>query len=140
MEGVILLIKPSRQDFAWYQGLRRPPWLSFASSIPLLWLLIQIAVYLSCLVSWQARSNWNLVIAYLVLLGLVEGRTWLLCRSRRLAAGMWLGLLGWAYGLILAVALLPISVLASLLLLPYLLWAPVEALVTREMRRLNQGC
>lgn len=140
MEGVILLIKPTGKDFAWYQGLRRPPWLSLASSIPLLWLFIQIAIYFSCLVSWQARENWNLVLAYLVLLVLLEGRTWLMCRSRRLATGMWLGLLGWAYALILAAVLLPLSSLASALLLPYLLWAPVEALITREMRRLNKGC
>lgn len=140
MEGVILLINPTRKDFAWYQGLRRPSWLPFASSIPLIWLLIHIGFYLSSLVSWQARSNWNLVLAYIVLLILVEGYTWLMCRSRRLATGSLLCLLGWAYGLILAAALLPISPLASALLLPYLLWAPVEALITWDMRRLNKGC
>lgn len=140
MEGVILLINPTRKDFAWYQGLRRPPWMPFASSIPLIWLLIHIGFYFSSLVSWQARNNWNLVLAYIVLLVLVEGYTWLMCRSRRLATGTLLCLLGWAYGLILAAALLPISLLAASLLIPYLLWAPVEALITWDMRRLNKGC
>lgn len=140
MEGVILLIKPSRRDFAWYQGLRQPPWVSFASGIPLIWLLIQIAIYLSSLLSWQARSNWNLVLAYILLLVLVEARTWLMCRSRRLSTGVGLGLLGWAYGLILAAVLWPVSSRASALLLPYLLWAPMEALITSDMRRLNKGC
>lgn len=140
MEGVILLINPTRKDFAWYQGLRRPPWMPFASSIPLIWLLIHIGFYLSSLVSWQARNNWNLVFAYLVLLALVEGYTLLMCRSRRLATGTLLCLLGWAYGLILAAALLPISMLASALLIPYLLWAPMEAMITWDMRRLNKGC
>jgi len=140
MEGVILLINPTREDFAWYQGLRRPAWLRFTSSIPVIWLLIHIGVYFSSLVSWQARNNWNLVLAYIVLLLLVEGYTWLMCRSRRLATGTLLCLLGWAYGLILAAALLPITPLASALLIPYLVWAPVEALITWDMRRLNKGC
>lgn len=139
MEGVILLINPTRKDFAWYQGLRRPRWVPFAGSIPLIWLLIHVAFYLSSLVSWQARNNWNLVLAYIVLLVLVEGYTWLMCRSRRLATGTLLCLLGWAYALILAASLLSVSTLASALLLPYLLWAPIEALITWDMRRLNSA-
>lgn len=139
MEAVILLIKPSRADFAWYQGLRRPAWLTFAASIPMIWLLIHIGFYLSSLVSWQAHHNWNLVLAYIVLLVLVETPTWLMCRRRRLATGTWLCLLGWAYGLLLAAAVLPLTPQASALLLPYLLWAPVEALIIWTMRSLNRG-
>jgi tryptophan-rich sensory protein len=139
MEGVILLINPTRKDFAWYQGLRRPTWVRFSSSIPLIWLLIHIGFYFSSLLSWQVRNNWSLVLAYMPLLVLVEGYTWLMCRTRRLGAGMWLCLAGWAYGLILAVALLSVSQLSSILLVPYLVWAPFEALITWEMRRLNGG-
>lgn len=140
MEGVILLINPTRQDFAWYRGLRRPSWVPFSASIPLIWLLIQVGFYFSSLVSWQVRSNWNLVFAYIVLLVFVEGYTWMMCRSRRLATGAVLCLVGWAYGLLLAAALLQVSLLASALLVPYLLWAPVEALIIWDMRRLNKGC
>lgn len=139
MEGVILLINPTRKDFAWYQGLRRPGWVTFSTSIPLIWLLIHVGFYVSSLVSWQARSNWGLVLAYILLLVLVEGYTWMMCRTRRLGTGTLLCLVGWAYGLILAVALLSVSPLAAALLLPYLLWAPLEALITWEMRRLNRG-
>lgn len=140
MEGVILLIKPTRQDYAWYQGLRRPSWMPFASNIPLIWLLIHVAFYASSLASWEARNNWTLVLAYIVLLMFVQGSPWLLCRSRRLATGTLVCLLGWVYGVILATALLPVSLTASVLLLPYLLWAPVEALVIWDMRRFNRGC
>jgi tryptophan-rich sensory protein len=140
LEGVILLVNPTGQDFAWYQGLRRPPWVPFTSSVPLIWLLIHIGLYFSCLVSWQALSNLNLLLAYILLLVLVQGYTWLMCRRRRLATGALLCLLGWAYALLLALALLPVSRLASALLLPYLLWAPMQALIIWDMRRFNKGC
>ena len=140
MEGVILVINPTRKDFAWYRGLRRPNWVPFSASIPLIWLLIHVGFYLSSLVSWQVRNSWNLVLAYLLLLVLVESYTWMMCRSRRLATGTMLCLAGWAYGMILAASLLTVSTLASALLVPYLLWAPVEALITWDMRRLNRGC
>ena len=137
MEGVILLINPTRKDFARYRGLRRPYWVPFAASIPIIWLLIHIGFYLSSLVSWQVSGSWNLVFAYVLLLVLVESYTWVMCRTRRLGTGSLLCLLGWAYAMVLAAALLPLSALASALLLPYLLWAPLEALITWEMRRLN---
>jgi len=140
MEGVILLINPSRSDFAWYQGLRRPQWVPFAASIPLIWLLIHVSFYVSSLLSWQARNNWTLIMAYILLLILVEGTTWLMCRRRRLATGTLMCLLGWLYGILLSAILLPVAPLASALLVPYLLWAPVEALITWDMRRLNRGC
>ena len=140
MEGVILLINPTRKDFTWYQGLRRPGWVRFATSIPLIWLLIHAGFYLSSLVSWHAHNSWPLVGAYLLLLVLVELYTWLMCRTRRLSTGILICLIGWGYGLVLAAGLLPFSSLAAMLLLPYLVWAPIEALITWDMRRLNPGC
>jgi translocator protein len=140
MEGVILMINPTRRDFAWYQGLRRPRWVTFSASIPLIWLLINACFYLSALVSWHASNSWPLVFAYLLLMVLVESYTWLMCRTRRLSTGTILCILGWVYGVLISLYLVPLSPMAALLLVPYLLWAPLEALITWEMRRLNPGC
>ena len=140
MAGVILLINPSPKDFAWYQGLRRPGWVPFKALIPTLWLLIHACFYFSALISWSLRYSWNLVLAYVFLLVLVESYTWLLCRSRRLAVGMLFCLLGWGYGLIFTLLLRSISDSSALLMLPYLVWMPVEALIISQMRRLNPGC
>ncbi|MEI7667343.1 MAG: tryptophan-rich sensory protein [Synechococcaceae cyanobacterium ELA263] len=140
MEGVILLINPTRKDFAWYQGLRRPPWVTFSAFIPVVWLLIHACFYVSALISWSVRSSWNLVLAYVLLLALVEGYTWLMCRSRRLSAGTILCLVGWSYGLILTLLLISISPSSALLMLPFLCWTPLEALITWQMRQLNPGC
>ncbi|MFZ0409245.1 MAG: tryptophan-rich sensory protein [Cyanobium sp.] len=139
MEGVILLINPTRKDFAWYQGLRRPSWLTFSASIPLIWLLIHACFYLSALISWSARNSWNLVLAYVVLLIQVEGYTWLMCRSRRLSAGTMICLISWTYGLFLTMLLSTISLSSALLMLPFLFWTPIEGLITWQMRQLNPG-
>ena len=139
MEVVILVINPTRKDFAWFQRLRRPSWLRFHVWIPLIWLAIYATLYLSALVTWEARRDWWLIGGYLVLLMLVEGYTWMMCRTRRLSTGTLLCLVGWLYGLLLSVALLSVSPLGSALLLPYLLWAPIEALITWDMRRINRS-
>jgi len=140
MEGVILLINPTRRDFAWYQGLRRPDWVTFSATIPLIWLVIHAGFYLSALVSWHGRQSWVVILAYLLLLVLVESYTWMMCRTRRLSTGTILCLVGWVYGLVITRLFVADSPLAGLLLVPYLVWAPIEALITWEMRRINPGC
>ena len=138
MAAVILGINPTRKDFAWFQALRRPRWVPFAGLLPLVWMGIYACFYVSALLSWEINASWNLVAAYVGLLVLVEGYTWLMCRTRRLGSGTMVCLLGWCYALWLFWLLQPVSAEASLLLLPYLLWSPLEALITWQMRHLNQ--
>ncbi len=137
MVAVILGINPTRKDFAWFQQLRRPPWLPFPSWIPLIRLSIYLCLYISALLTWHARRDGSLIGAYLGLLVLVEGYTWLMCRSRQLATGTLLCLVGWGFALLLAFHLFSVSELAVVFLLPYLVSAPIEALVTWQMRGLN---
>ena len=106
----------------------------------MIWLLIHACFYLSALISWSIRNNWNLVVAYVLLLILVEGYTWLMCRSRRLSTGTLICVISWVYGLILTVLLLSLSFSSALLMLPFLFWAPVEAMITWQMRQINPGC
>ena len=75
---------------------------------------------------------------YLGLLLLVQGYTWLICRTRSLAKGTAIGLAGWLWGGALTVLVLGPSPVAALLLVPYLLWSPVGTLVTWQMQRLNR--
>jgi tryptophan-rich sensory protein len=55
-----------------------------------------------------------------------------------LANGTLIGLAGWAWGVALATLLLPHSVPAAWLLIPYLLRSPVGTLVTWKMQQLNR--
>lgn len=140
MEVVIVAINPSPKDYWWYRGLRRPAWLRFFLWIPLIWLVISACIYFSALIAWETSNNsWLLMLIYLALLAVLEGHTWLLCRYRNLRLGAAVLLIGWFYTLILAISLLlnESTRLPSLLLLPLLIWAPIEAYALEDMRRVN---
>ena len=58
-------------------------------------------------------------------------------RLRSLKIGTIIGGIGAVLGIILAVLVLPISIWASLLLLPYVIWSPIGTYTTWEMMKLN---
>ena len=135
---LVVVIMPSREEFAWFLRLRRPRWLSFEGFIPLIWLAIYGCFYASALLVWNRTTSWGLMAGYLLLLVLVQSYTWLICRTRRLANGTAVGLAGWLWGVALTLVVAGSSQPAALLLIPYLLWSPVGTLVTWQMQRLNR--
>ena len=138
MTLITLGVKPGPQDFRWFLMLRRPAWLNFERWIPLIWLLIYSCFYASALLCWTTSGRWDLQLGYGGLLLLVQSYTLVICRTRRIRNGTLIGLLGWVWGLALAVVVAPLSAGAWLLLLPYLLWSPIGTLVTWQMQRLNR--
>ena len=138
MLAVGVSLNPSREQFAWFLRLRRPAWLTFEGLIPLIWISIYACFYASALLAWNARWSWGLMAAYLGLLVLVQSYTWVICTSRSLARGTAIGFAGWLWGMALAAVVLPQSLPAALLLVPYLLWSPLGTLVTWQMQRLNR--
>ncbi len=138
MVVVGVLLNPSRAAFAWFLQLKRPLWLTFERRIPLIWIAIYGCFYASALLAWNASWSFALMAGYLVLLVLVQSYTWLICKTRRLANGTFVGLAGWCWGAALAVVVVRASTPALVLLIPYLLWSPVGTLVTWQMQRLNR--
>ncbi|MEA5398606.1 tryptophan-rich sensory protein [Synechococcus sp. BA-124 BA4] len=136
--AVGVLLNPNREDFRWFLQLRRPRWLTFERWIPAIWLAIYICFYVSALLAWQASTSLVLMGGYLGLVLLVQSYTWLICRSRTLRNGTLIGLAGWAWGVALAVVVVPLSRPAALLLIPFLLWSPVGSFVTWRMEGLNR--
>jgi benzodiazapine receptor len=140
MELVIVVINPAPKDYLWFRGLRRPQWLRFFIWIPLIWLVISAGLYFSALISWELSNSWLLLLSYLLLLAVLESHTWLLCRYRNLHLGAAALLVGWIYALVLAFSLVPqdSSGMAWQLLLPLLIWAPIESYALVLMQRLNR--
>jgi tryptophan-rich sensory protein len=60
-----------------------------------------------------------------------------MCGLRRLSVGTTIGGTGAVIGIILALIVLPISIWAFLLLLPYIIWSPIGTYTTWEMMKLN---
>ncbi|WP_254943376.1 TspO/MBR family protein [Cyanobium sp. AMD-g] len=135
---VTLVINPSEQDFSWYRSLRRPGWMSIDPWVPAAWVVISVSYYFSALSFWFKTGAWLWVAAYASLLVLLRSQHCVICRLRNLSAGLPIGLLGWMLTLMLTLFARPTSPLAAGLLVPVLVWTPVEAIVTLQMIGLNR--
>lgn len=135
---ITLVVNPTERDFVWYRSLRRPEWISRQPWLALAWPLISVGFYGSALAFWQTAASWGWVAAYAVLLVLLRSPRWLSCRLHNLSAGLPLRLLSWTLTLVLALVVGPASPLASVLLLPVLVWTPVEAAIDLRMVGLNR--
>lgn len=62
-----------------------------------------------------------------------------MCKTRSLTVGTIIGAAGFVVGLLLAIAVFPVSKTSFWLLLPFLLWSPVGTYITWEMIWLNPG-
>ncbi|MGC9504730.1 TspO/MBR family protein [Baaleninema sp.] len=128
-------------DIRWFNRLQRPPWLTFERAIPLIWTIIFICGAWSAVFVWNADPGtlptWVLMAYYLVLELVTLSYTPVMCRSRSLRVGTILGGTGAILSILLAIAVQPISTVAALLLLPYILWSPVGTYTTWAMIRYN---
>ncbi|MCP9798099.1 tryptophan-rich sensory protein [Cyanobium sp. Lug-B] len=135
---ITLVVNPTERDFVWYRSLRRPEWIGRQPWVALVWPLITVCFYGSAVAFWQSTVSWGWMGAYAVLLVLLRSPHWLICRLHRLTAGLPFWLLSWTLTLVLALIVRPASPLASGLLLPALLWTPVEASIALRMVGLNR--
>lgn len=125
----------------WFYRLNRPQWLTFESAIPFIWTFILICGAWSAYIVWEAnperQSAWLLMGLYLLVEIAIMAYTLVMFSIRSLMVGVIIGAAGTFLGAILAVMVLPISVWAFVLLLPYLIWSPIGTYVTWAMIRLN---
>ncbi|MEH2083831.1 MAG: TspO/MBR family protein [Nostoc sp.] len=133
------LITPG--DVKWFARLSRPRWLVFEPLIPVIWTVIFISGAASANIVWQKNPGslitWLLMALYLVVEIITVAYIPLMLRFRSLKTGEILGLIGLISGVVLAICVLPISFMAALSLLPYLVWTPIGTYTTDELRELN---
>jgi translocator protein len=129
------------KDVKWFAKLSRPQWLVFEPLIPLIWTFIFICGATSAYFVWQKQPNslitWLLMGLYLLLEIITVTYIPLMLRFRSLRIGETIGSVGVILGILLTLAVLPISIFAALLLIPYLLWSPVGTYTTEELIQLN---
>lgn len=116
------------RDVKWFAQLSRPRWLVFEQFIPLIWTVIFICGAASAYIVWEHNPGgtitWLLMVLYLLVEIITVTYIPLMLRFRSLKTGEIIGLSGFIAAVVLAIAVLPISGLASVLLIPYLLWSP----------------
>ncbi|MDM9383076.1 TspO/MBR family protein [Chlorogloeopsis sp. ULAP01] len=129
------------RDVKWFARLTRPRWLVFEPLIPLIWTVIFICGAASATIVWEKNPGstitWLLMGCYLLLEIITVTYIPVMLRNRSLRVGEIIGWVGLILGILLAISVLPISWLATLLLIPYLVWSPVGAYTTEELIQLN---
>lgn len=133
------LIRP--RDIPWAAHLDRPRWLFFEPAIPFIWTAIFAAGAWSASLVWDldpgSVKTWLLIALYVLVEIVTVAYIPATLRLRSLAIGTLLGQSGVILGAVLTLMVWPISGLAALLLLPYLLWSPIGTYATRRMIDLN---
>ncbi|MBD2695148.1 TspO/MBR family protein [Anabaena catenula] len=132
-------VTPSERQ--WFRRLQRPRWLTFEGAIPLIWTVIFICGAWSAYIVWEnnpgTNTTWLMMGLYLLLEIFTIAYTPVMFRLRSLRVGTIIGGTGFIICLLVTFAVLPVSVWAALLLLPYLLWSPIGTYTTWEMIHLN---
>ena len=134
------LITPN--DIKWFKRLQRPRWLNvFVPIIPLIWTVVFICGAWSAYIVWESdpgsTRTWILMGLYLLLEVVTIAYQPLSLRLRSLKVGTIVGGIGAALGIIRALVVLSVSIWASVLLLPYVIWSPIGTYATWELMRLN---
>ncbi|MDM9383075.1 TspO/MBR family protein [Chlorogloeopsis sp. ULAP01] len=128
-------------DRKWFKRLQRPRWLTFEAAIPVIWTIVFVCGAWSAYIIWDnnpgSTQTWIYMGLYLLLEIVTVAYTPAMFRNRSLRLGTILGGTGFIIAVILAIAVLPVSGWATLLLVPYLLWSPIGTYTTRVMERLN---
>lgn len=135
------LISP-KEDLRWVKRLNLPRWLAMIEPvIPVIWTIIFICGAASAVLVWQqdpsTLKTWLIMGLYLLVEVVTVAYIPLTLRLRSLAIGTAIGGFGGLLCLVLAITVFPLSALAALLLVPYLLWSPVGTYATRELIELN---
>jgi tryptophan-rich sensory protein len=134
-----LLIRP--RDIPWAKRLDRPNWLFFEPAIPVIWTIIFICGASSATLVWQKDPGslraWLLMGLYLLVEIITVAYIPVTLRLRSLKVGTALGGLGATLGVLLTLAVWPISGWAAFLLLPYVIWSPIGTYTTSQMIDLN---
>ncbi|AUB39703.1 TSPO, benzodiazapine receptor [Nostoc flagelliforme CCNUN1] len=129
------------RDVKWFANLSRPRWLVFEPLIPVIWTVIFICGAASAYIVWEKNPGspitWLLMALYLLVEIITVAYIPTMLRFRSLKVGEVLGLIGLISGVVLAICVLPISLTAALLLLPYLIWTPIGTYTTDELKELN---
>lgn len=129
------------RDIKWVEHLRLPKWLFFEPAIPFIWTFIFSCGAISAALVWEkdpgSTKTWFLMGLYLLLEIITVAYIPATVRLKSLTVGTIIGGTGLVLGILLTLTVWPISSLAALLLLPYVLWSPIGTYATREMIDLN---
>lgn len=126
---------------AWYAALNKPRWTPPNWAFPAVWLVIFTLNIVAGWLVWQAAGSAALpaLAVYAVSLGVNAAWSWLFFGRRRMdlalidVVALWLSIAA------VMVMFAPISLPATALLAPYLLWVTIAGVLNLRMIQLNRA-
>ncbi len=125
----------------WYAALRKPGWTPPNWAFPLVWMVLYCTVAAAGWLVWEASGISALPALAVYGVSLLFNAAWsvLFFGVRRLDWAMWDVIAFWLSIIAVIVVFAPIRPLAALLLIPYLAWVTVAALLNLSLLQLNGG-
>lgn len=122
---------------AWYEALSKPSWTPPDWVFPVVWMLLYLMISGAGWLVWE-KAGWSVAMGFWGVQLVFNGAwSWLFFGRRRMDQAfvdvtlLWLSIAGF---IILA---WPISIVAALLFLPYLLWVSIAATLNLTVWRMN---
>jgi len=121
----------------WYAGLRKPGWTPPNWVFGPVWSILYIMIAIAGWLTWRAQPDSLAVWIWGVQLVLNGAWSWLFFGRRRMDLAFSEVCLMWLSIAAFIVAAYPVSVTASLLFVPYLIWVTIAATLNYSVWRLN---
>lgn len=124
---------------AWYEALKKPSWTPPNWMFPVVWTILFVMMAFSGWLIWEAQkmAAWPILALYVGHLVLNAGWSFLFFKQRRLDWALFEVAVLWLSILAMIVLFAPISQLASLLLVPYIVWVTIAAALNFRLVQLN---
>ena len=123
----------------WYETLEKPSWTPGDWVFPVVWTILYVMIAAAGYLVWQA-AGWSLAIGLWVVQIVANAAwSWLFFGLRRMDLALvdvgilWLAVAGFI------IVAMPISTIAALLFVPYLLWVSTASFLNYSVLRLNPG-
>ncbi|RIA56732.1 TspO/MBR family protein [Dichotomicrobium thermohalophilum] len=121
----------------WYRRLRKPSWTPPDWAFPVVWSVLYFMIAVAGYLVWMADPTSPAMAFWAIQLVLNAAWSWLFFGRRDMVtaladvSGMWLAILGFI------ITAWPLSPIASLLFVPYLVWVSLASLLNFTVWRLN---
>jgi len=121
----------------WYDRLRKPSWNPPKWVFPAVWSVVYLLIAISGWLVWEEVGFGLVIIVWGIQLLLNAAWSWIFFGLKRMDLAFWEVLCLWISIAVYILLALPVSLTASLLFVPYLVWVTIAATLNWTVWKLN---
>ncbi|HKJ15834.1 MAG TPA: TspO/MBR family protein [Xanthomonadales bacterium] len=122
---------------SWYESLNKPAWTPPDWVFPVVWTVLYVLIAWAGVLVWEAQGFGLALVAWAAQWVFNAAWSWLFFGRRRMDQAFIDVSLLWLSVVAFIIAAWPVSQLAALLFVPYLVWVTTAAALNRAVWRLN---